>query len=489
MAEEIQFAPQPGPQTLAAASTVYELLYGGAKGGGKTMWAVQAPARYAEIPRFRALTLRRESKDLGDILDKSREIYPACFDCRFLANHPLYPPHWSFASGAMIALSHVHDEEDWQKYEGQEYQWITFDELTHYTERQYLKILQRLRGIVPGLPSYVRYARSTATPDGRHKGWVKRRFGPWLSRKFEHPNLPPRYHPITREPLPPASSGQVLWFRRNDHGDDEIVPAGTKGARSRSVILARLSDNKILERADPGYRELLESLDPHSRAIALEGDWDHEAARGDMFPRDRWLLCHSPPSRVIIAVRFIDLSASEDGDYCSATLIGLCEHGEIVILHQERKRGGPDEIDDFVTSVIANDESTTICRIEQEPGSAGKLTVNGFINKFPGRDIQGVPEAGKGTKVMRARPFSSMQRHKKIYAIAAPWNEDFFGEAEDFPIGEFDDQVDSASGAFNALCALRDFVDHFKNHRNLAVREKALAEAFDRSGLRNLKGL
>lgn len=453
------------------------------------MWAVMGPARYADIPRFRALTLRRESKDLGDILDKSRDIYPACFDCRFIANHPLYPPHWLFSSGAMIALSHVHDEEDWQKYEGQEYQWITFDELTHYTERQYLKILQRLRGIVPGLPPHVRYARATATADGRHKAWVKRRFGPWLASKFEHPSLAPRFHPITKAPIPPAASGQILWFRRNDHGEDEIVPQGTKGARSRSVILARLSDNKLLEKADPGYRELLENLDPHSRAIALDGDWDHEEAKGEMFPRDRWLLCHSPPSRVLLSVRFIDLSASEDGDYCAGCLVGLCENGEIIILDVQRKRGGPDEIDDFVTSMIAADGSSVVCRIEQEPGSSGKLTINNFINKFPGFDIQGVPESGKGTKVMRARPLSSRQRQKKIYVLDGSWNNDFFTEAEDFPIGEHDDQVDAASGAFNDICGLEDFIEHYRHHKQIAARERALAEAFNRSGLRRVKGL
>ncbi len=492
----VVYAPQPGPQRALVASTVYELLFGGSKGGSKTMGLVMLNTRWVHLPRFRALILRREAKDLSDIVDKTQLVYKSCFKCRFVQSHQLYPPHWRFLpQGSLIALSHCQHEEDWEKYEGQEYQIINFDELTQFSEKQYKRIIQRCRGVVPGLPQHVRYIRASATASGgRHKKWVFKHWQPWLDPTFEHHMLAPRLHPLTRKPLPPAASGQVLWYKRNSHDEDEIVPPHTKGARTRSFIQARLSDNKILEQADPNYRVTLENLNLVERAQALDGDWTIRESRGMMFPRDRWRVRTAPPSRVLLYVRFWDYACSDDGDYASGTKIGLCENGEIWIDHSVRRRGLPGDIDTLMLETAQQDGRKVLIRCEQEPGSMAKRTMTEFVKLLRGFDFVG--ETSTGSKIERARPLSSQQNHYNVYVREAAWNGEFFDEFEDFPekksaSGEktHDDQVDSASGAFHWICQYSDVDMLLKLGEEMLRDQRRLSRAFDQAGIRGIRGL
>ena len=64
--------PHEGQQTLALqVDDVFELLYGGARGGGKTdagiVWMLLATTN----PNFRGLVIRRNSEDLSDWVDRA----------------------------------------------------------------------------------------------------------------------------------------------------------------------------------------------------------------------------------------------------------------------------------------------------------------------------------------------------------------------------------------------------------------------------------
>ena len=53
------------------------------------------------------------------------------------------------------------------------YDFIGFDELTHFTLTQYEYLKSRNRPMGPGTRVYI---RATANPDGKGMGWVKARF-------------------------------------------------------------------------------------------------------------------------------------------------------------------------------------------------------------------------------------------------------------------------------------------------------------------------
>src|ERR1700675_1102104 len=69
--------PQPGPQTALLTCPVFEVLYGGARGGGKSdgmlgEWVGHA-GKYGEDAS--GLIVRRERTQLYDLIERSRQLY------------------------------------------------------------------------------------------------------------------------------------------------------------------------------------------------------------------------------------------------------------------------------------------------------------------------------------------------------------------------------------------------------------------------------
>lgn len=446
-------APQAGPQTALLGCAAGEVLYGGAMGGGKTYGLVMAPLRWCHIADFRALILRRESTQFADILKKTHALYPAIFPgATFHANPKGEPPHWRFPSGARIYLSHCKDENDKYNFQGIEFQFIAYDELTHFTRSQFDEINNRLRGVVQGLPGHVRYIRCSANPGGQHAAWVKKYWAPWLDSRFEHPSLPKRYD-STGKRRPPALSGQVLWFKRNPlTGDEELVTQGTPGATSRTYIRSLIWDNPILMKEDPQYLDrLVNRNDPVRLQQIVYGDWEIQQGRGLFFPRKGWAgkILSSPPSKILVTIRCWDLACTADGDYAVGGKVSLCEGGEIWISDIKRQQGDPATIDKLVTTTAKKDKKKTAIVIEQEPGSGGKFTIYNFGRELHGYDIE--PLIPDESKIDRARPFSAQFNLGNVYMQSGPWNEDLIDELHDFPEGDHDDQVDVLSGAYYVI--------------------------------------
>ncbi len=56
-----------------------------------------------------------------------------------------------------------------------------------------------------------------------------------------------------------------------------------------------------------------------------------------------------------------------------------------------------------------------------------------------------------GPKARRAEPMSAAAEAGNVKLVHADWNAAFLDEIAAFPMGRHDDQVDAATGAFNAL--------------------------------------
>jgi hypothetical protein len=77
IAKHTVWSPQEGPQYALVECPVPEIMFGGARGGGKTdgvlgKYALKA-ARYKES--FNALFFRKELPMLDDAIERSRQIY------------------------------------------------------------------------------------------------------------------------------------------------------------------------------------------------------------------------------------------------------------------------------------------------------------------------------------------------------------------------------------------------------------------------------
>ena len=198
------WAPNPGRQTRFLASRARRACYGGAAGGGKSQALMALPLRWVNNPSFNALYLRREAKYLGDAITKSRKLYPH-LGARLVLGPRI---EWRFPSGATIWFNHCEHESDITNYDSFEFGLVMFDELTHFTEKQFDGICARLRGTDRSLP-YV--ARAATNPGSDGHEWVKKRWGAWLDRKHQRP----------------AEEGDLRWYLEGDE-----VPPGTPDALS-----------------------------------------------------------------------------------------------------------------------------------------------------------------------------------------------------------------------------------------------------------------
>jgi len=228
---------------LALPTSIKEAAFLGGAGSGKSELLLAYPIihRWIENPRFKQVFMRRTMPELkNEIVPRAKILYRP-FHVDFNKSDMVF----TFPSGAIVKLGHCEHEDDVHNYDSMEINLFTPDEITSYTEWQYLYIaFERVRAATgSGLPSIVRCA---GMPGGIGHTWVKKRF------------------------IDPCLEG------------DKIIVG--RGGNKRIFIFATQADNPYV---DPSYKQSLEGLPEAEKQAKLYGSFD--AYLGQVFEefRDR----------------------------------------------------------------------------------------------------------------------------------------------------------------------------------------------------------
>ncbi len=244
----------PGPQTDAYTSEADELYFGGQAHGGKTALLLMLAA----TQHTKSIIFRRTFKQLtgaDGLVQKSHEFYDLLPDAQFVGSPT---PLWRLPGGRLLEFGAVEREDDKTNYKGRGHDLKAFDEMSEFTESQYLFLIGWARTNRPD--QRVRIVGASNPPTSSEGLWVVRRWAPWLDPGHSNP----------------AAPGELRWFARIDNVDTEVedgTPFDYKGEtlypKSRTFIPSSYADNPYTQ---PDYVAQMQALPEPLRSQVLYGD-------------------------------------------------------------------------------------------------------------------------------------------------------------------------------------------------------------------------
>lgn len=444
--------PQPGPQEVFLSTPADIGIYGGAAGGGKTWALLLENLRHQGVAEFGSVIFRRNAQQItneGGLWDEAMNLFPLCG-----ATPRLTPrPTMTFPSGARVSFSHLQYEPDVHSWQGAQIPLICFDELTHFTRKQFFYMLSRNRSTCGVRP----YVRGTCNPDA--DSWVADFIAWWIDQNTGYPI--------------PERSGVIRYFIRVN--DDLIWAARPEDLmqshqverleiKSVTFIASSIYDNKILLEKDPGYLANLKAQSTVEKERLLYGNWKVKPAAGLYFRRNQVEVVPIIPGKVIKWVRAWDLAATiptpdnPSPDATAGVLMGKLEDDRYIVANVKRATIAAADVRKLTKNTAETDRATyrnIKIRLPQDPGQAGKEQAQSYTKHLAGHAIK--TERVTGEKVTRSEPFSSQWQAGNVLILAGDWNEAYFSELEAFPEGKHDDQVDASSDAFTELQGARDW--------------------------------
>lgn len=342
-----------------------ELLYGGQAGGGKSDCLLMSALQYVDRPNYSALLLRRTYQDLsqpGAIMSRAKDWLSGFKEVTWNNQTKTF----TFPSGATLSFGYLSHDNDLDQYQGAEFQFVGFDELTQFTEKQYTYLHSRLRKLKDSdVPLRM---RAGTNPGGRGEQWVKKKF--------------------------------IL-------GDSPFINSSFR-------------DNIYLDQVE--YEKSLDKLDPLTKQQLKYGDWNAVITDGLLINRDRLEqnVISISDELPVFSVIGID-QASKGSDRFSMCCLTLMDSGLFVVTDLlSTPTGTPEQL--LREFIIRNVKyNIVLLNFEREPGSSSEYALrywNNVLGDLMGKyniSIRDTPASGTGSKFERARPHANSVRENKLF--------------------------------------------------------------------------
>lgn len=449
-----ELSPQAGPQTMFMSCPADIIIYGGAAGGGKTYALLLEGLRHKDVKGFSGVIFRHNYTQItasGGLWDASQKIYSQVEGAAPFKTPKL---HWKFGTDkGRLNFAHLEKENDLISWMGTEICYLGFDELTHFTRRQFLYMLSRNRttcGVKP-------YVRATCNPDA--ESWVADFISWWIDQETGYP-IPERSG-IVRYMC--VQDDEIHWGATRKELADKFFIA-EDDCKSVTFIASKLEDNKVLMESDPGYMANLKAMTQVDRERLLEGNWKIKPCSGMYFKRGYFEIVNAIPHNVVSWVRSWDLAATEptpenpSPDATAGVLMGRLDDGRYIIADVRREQSKANAVRMLVKNTAVLDQMRykfVNVTVPQDPGQAGKEQAESYIKLLSGFAVSKMTPSG--SKELRATPFASQVQAGNVLLLEGDWNEMYLSELEAFPESAHDDMVDASSDAFNKLQATKDW--------------------------------
>lgn len=239
---QVIWQPQPGPQTALLECPVFEVFYGGARGGGKTESSIGDWLQHSDAYGEAAIGIffRRKLVQLSEVIARTKMIFS-----KLGAKYNEQQKTWTMANGARLKFAYLERDSDAEEYQGHSYTRVYVEEVTNFPSPAPINKLRATLRSATGVPTGMRL---TGNPGGPGHNWVKARY------------------------IDPAKHGyKVIW----EETEIELDGVKTIVKLDRVFIPSKIGDNVLLMRNDPTY--ILRLRQSGSEALVqawLEGNWD-----------------------------------------------------------------------------------------------------------------------------------------------------------------------------------------------------------------------
>lgn len=240
--QTIIWQPQEGPQTALLECPIFEVFYGGARGGGKTESSIgdwlDHSGRYGEAAI--GIFVRRKFKQLAEVIARTKQLFP-----KLGAKYNEQKAEWRMSNGARLKFVYLERDSDAEEYQGHNYTRVYVEEVTNFPSPGPINKLRATLRSGAGVPVGMRL---TGNPGGPGHNWVKDR--------YIKPN------PAGFQVIPEECQVEIDGVMRTV-------------SLSRVFIPSKLGDNMLLLRNDPTYVLRLRQSGSEQLVKAwLEGNWD-----------------------------------------------------------------------------------------------------------------------------------------------------------------------------------------------------------------------